>query len=790
VPSAAWNDDIEFNFDLVDYDLEEFADLGSGQSSTGNSGGQTSVEINAFPAQGKKIVLGGKTQKVAWGDVVAVVQRDHFRSEADAKKKALSIKNFPNEETDHTWVRPGVYRCVVHDHCPHLTRLTCVDESGNWELYCAYAHTAVRLPQRRGAALSARVKNIAIPLICDTGATPQQILGVLRRKLSPRSQLTRAQVRNLKHRTNKGSVQSIETDAELSAALEPLHMAKIPPGTVPVDGSIVVVRTWNSGVLPPTMSSVGGATAHGFAITSPGMVRSLRALVELQALRMLPCLVAHLDCTWKNLNNGWATGVWGVSVLVKGGGIVETSSMDEQQRFLADAKISHSFVPLLLCSTKTENHFDMEQFMTAHTDMVHKFCGPTAVLNLDAVMMDHSHSLAGPVVSKGICDEILSCYFHVIKNVNENKAKLKYKASLPLVLEDVRRLHMSRSEEQFAAMAIVFLKRWTDAGEEAFADYFRGAHLSGVFAKWHIAAGPQRLPCTNNALESFNNYGIKMVMARDRATLGAWLSNDGVLQKVLGEIDATRTLDAKQLMPFLSQRDLRSFNPPGRQTLQKALGILHASGSHTALERPGEGQSYLISSDSRRPVTSQQVERYMASLDFLSAQHMSYEDFQGLTHLHHVRILPTTWEDPLSTFRSPDLPFAFPSDLIPNHFPPLRTSPGRLATFHRHFSPPPHLSRPPGHFSPPLFPPSAPLPAAWPLFTATFPPLRTSPCLNPFPTGRSRFAGGCRYVYGGCLLRKGCDPGGAQRFARGSISYLRPCICSCTCPSTCPSNCQ
>ncbi|KAJ1408383.1 hypothetical protein B484DRAFT_403560 [Ochromonadaceae sp. CCMP2298] len=427
VPSAAWNDDIEFNFDLVDYDLEEFADLGSGQSST---------------------------------------------------------------------------------------------------------------------------------------------------------------VRNLKHRTNKGSVQSIETDAELSAALEPLHMAKIPPGTVPVDGSIVVVRTWNSGVLPPTMSSVGGATAHGFAITSPGMVRSLRALVELQALRMLPCLVAHLDCTWKNLNNGWATGVWGVSVLVKGGGIVETSSMDEQQRFLADAKISHSFVPLLLCSTKTENHFDMEQFMTAHTDMVHKFCGPTAVLNLDAVMMDHSHSLAGPVVSKGICDEILSCYFHVIKNVNENKAKLKYKASLPLVLEDVRRLHMSRSEEQFAAMAIVFLKRWTDAGEEAFADYFRGAHLSGVFAKWHIAAGPQRLPCTNNALESFNNYGIKMVMARDRATLGAWLSNDGVLQKVLGEIDATRTLDAKQLMPFLSQRDLRSFNPPGRQTLQKALGILHASGSHTALERP------------------------------------------------------------------------------------------------------------------------------------------------------------------------------------------------------------
>jgi hypothetical protein len=227
-----------------------------------------------------------------------------------------------------------------------------------------------------------------------------------------------------------------------------------------------VVKTWPMGILPATQGSVAGATVTGFAYTSPGMVRSLLWILKAQRLGTLSPLYCHLDLTFKNLHNNWATAVLGASVLVKAGrGAVGENKSDMD--LIADCRMTNSFVPHLIGNVKTENGVDMQKFLKGFLDMLHKFGGAEAVLSIEGVMVDASNALVNAVeavLRKGPNAELqtLNCYFHDKKHKGLlGGDKMLY----AMVKDDVRRMHLARSQEQFEALKIIIIDKWIAAGE-------------------------------------------------------------------------------------------------------------------------------------------------------------------------------------------------------------------------------------------------------------------------------------------------------------------------------------
>jgi hypothetical protein len=244
---------------------------------------------------------------------------------------------------------------------------------------------------------------------------------------------------------------------------------------MPVDGTIILMKTWPMGILPATQGSVHGATGTGFAYTSPGMVRSLLWLLNSQRLGTLSTLYLHLDLTFKNLYNGWATLVLGASVLVKTGSDAVGENNSDLD-LIADCRMSNSFVPLLMGNVKTENGEDVARCLEAFVDMVHKFGGAGAQLSIDGVMVDASDALVNAVeavLRKGPNAQlkILNCYFHVTAAVKKNKAllggrdKQEQKELYSMVKADVRRMHLALAVEQFEAFKIVIIAKWISAGK-------------------------------------------------------------------------------------------------------------------------------------------------------------------------------------------------------------------------------------------------------------------------------------------------------------------------------------
>lgn len=116
------------------------------------------------------------------------------------------------------------------------------------------------------------------------------------------------------------------------------------------------------------------------------------------------------------------------------------------------------------------------------------------------MMADAAHAIHnGYVRVHGTDTTTFMCYAHVMRAIdrrkftsNANKAEIK---------NDIRRLHLSRNEEQFNRGCHLFAEKW-NSKELHFVEYF-DTYWVQRNQNWYIGTG-FRNPCTNNALESFN----------------------------------------------------------------------------------------------------------------------------------------------------------------------------------------------------------------------------------------------------------------------------------------------
>ncbi|KAJ1392069.1 hypothetical protein B484DRAFT_340720, partial [Ochromonadaceae sp. CCMP2298] len=137
--------------------------------------------------------------------------------------------------------------------------------------------------------------------------------------------------------------------------------------------------------------------------------------------------------------------------------------------------------------------------------MQDKFFPGSTPLQVKALMMDASDALCnGATKALAMEDgQVLSCFFHVLQNVDKHKSRL-HKLALQEIKADIWRLHLSRTKESQEALTRATLYKWRAAGDVEFAEYFEKQYLTGRWVNWTLPLMPKGTPATDNPLESFN----------------------------------------------------------------------------------------------------------------------------------------------------------------------------------------------------------------------------------------------------------------------------------------------
>ncbi|KAJ1435123.1 hypothetical protein B484DRAFT_428956, partial [Ochromonadaceae sp. CCMP2298] len=210
------------------------------------------------------------------------------------------------------------------------------------------------------------------------------------------------------------------TNGDLQHVLDSYSMDRISDtASMPVDGSIIVVKTWPMGILPATQGSVAGAmeSAQQLGNGSAGRISSCQSRPRCRGRKQ----------NWHGPDRG-----------------------------LSDDKL-----------VRAATH---GQRQDSHGGMVD---ASNALVNaVEAVLRK------GPNVGL----QTLNCYFHVTAAMKKNKGLLDGdKVLYNMVKDDVRRMHLARSQEQFEALKIIIIDKWIAAGATSFAEYFRDTYLTGRF---------------------------------------------------------------------------------------------------------------------------------------------------------------------------------------------------------------------------------------------------------------------------------------------------------------------
>ncbi|CAF0860350.1 unnamed protein product [Brachionus calyciflorus] len=96
--------------------------------------------------------------------------------------------------------------------------------------------------------------------------------------------------------------------------------------------------------------------------------------------------------------------------------------------------------------------------------------------------------------------EILMCFFHVKNNVR--KSKLISRDQLPVIFEDINKMHETKSESEFSSRKK--FSKWKRNKFDKFADYFEKEWIRGHFSNWQIFNTPPGYSSSNSIIESFN----------------------------------------------------------------------------------------------------------------------------------------------------------------------------------------------------------------------------------------------------------------------------------------------
>lgn len=129
----------------------------------------------------------------------------------------------------------------------------------------------------------------------------------------------------------------------------------------------------------------------------------------------------------------------------------------------------------------------------------------------------------------------IMCWAHVIRNVNKQTFRGGVKAK-NAVLNDLRILQLSCSEEIFERNSKLFLKKWMKK-EPDFVKYFNKQWL-GVHKNWYEGAA-EYTPSTNNGLEAFNGVIKSNYTFRNRLKFAEFIDvMSNVAQKISIEFES------------------------------------------------------------------------------------------------------------------------------------------------------------------------------------------------------------------------------------------------------------
>ena len=151
----------------------------------------------------------------------------------------------------------------------------------------------------------------------------------------------------------------------------------------------------------------------------------------------------------------------------------------------------HKYRPFCFILACRENKAGYELLLSSLRQGLKDFLDCDLVLHW--VVIDHNQSAAATITE--FEDETYEqnskpalCWPHIIKNaVQTNRDKLKAAAFQVQAQEDLKLLHLCRSEDQFDGIATLVLQGWRDEGEAAMAKWLEKVYPPDLDKNWFVA---------------------------------------------------------------------------------------------------------------------------------------------------------------------------------------------------------------------------------------------------------------------------------------------------------------
>ncbi len=119
------------------------------------------------------------------------------------------------------------------------------------------------------------------------------------------------------------------------------------------------------------------------------------------------------------------------------------------------------------------------------------------------VMMDAADSSYNATMNCFPDAKVLMCYFHVMKNVKANCEKPLSAERYEELLEDIRKIHMSKYTTDYDKQLLTFKDKWNMPATKDVYRYMC-TWFSGGFCRWQIYHNPPGWASINSNIESFN----------------------------------------------------------------------------------------------------------------------------------------------------------------------------------------------------------------------------------------------------------------------------------------------
>ena len=156
------------------------------------------------------------------------------------------------------------------------------------------------------------------------------------------------------------------------------------------------------------------------------------------------------------------------------------------------------FHPIAFMISNQETVYEFSEFFSGLVDLATDL---GYIFDPEYVMMDASDATYNAVKKIFKYSTILMCYFHVMKNIKSNCQRPLPPIKYDELLEDIRHIHMCKSDE-YDSCIMKFKHKWDSKSTKEVYNYC-STWFTGRFCKWQIFHHPPGWANTN--IESFKH---------------------------------------------------------------------------------------------------------------------------------------------------------------------------------------------------------------------------------------------------------------------------------------------